>query len=509
MNDINNIDKVTKAIALDNSVLLDVHKLSLYPEVKHLVDYFFDYLKKKNKKFEGKNPTKNKTQLNTLIINLYLNYINDKSRYTSIYLRKAYYDDIDERYNQLWITKILIDIVHELHNQGFIELEPGYHNRGKKSDYLREEKSRVTRIRGTDKLFTLFDKNNFHEFMIQVSKDKEVIILRDEINGKQENISYEEIPDTIKWRKNIQKYNRLLEKTYIDIPSLSKSGIKINQRKNKKQFKTIFLTQWDKVVTRVFNNGGWDDGGRFYGGWWQRIPSEDRKHIHFFNTPSSEIDYSGLHINLLYRICNKKMPMKDPYVIEGIPNEGSNRAIVKIILLSIINANDITKAIKSVRRTINFSQYLYDYVNYNEIKWESYIDNILRAHCAIKEYFFTGAGIKLQKFDSMIAEEVINYFTKLDIPILCIHDSFVLPTNHAETLEKVMKEKFDYVCTSLNLRSDGTELSYKGLGINEFQAWLTRPEYKDIFIDNISKKKYEYPEWNKKMEEFRSYQSKE
>ena len=108
MIDTNNIDKVTKAIALDNSVLFDIHKLSLYPEVKYLVDYFFDYLKKKNKKFEGKNPTKNKTQLNTLIINLYLNYINDKSRYTAIYLRKAYYDNLEERYNKLWITKILI-----------------------------------------------------------------------------------------------------------------------------------------------------------------------------------------------------------------------------------------------------------------------------------------------------------------------------------------------------------------------------------------------------------------
>lgn len=498
MSDTNNIDKVTKAIALDNSVLFDVHKLSLYPEVKDLVNYFFEHFKKVNKKFEGKNPTKNKTQLNTLIINLYLNYINDKSRYTAIYLRKAYYDDIDERYNRLWMTKILIEIVHELHNQGFIELELGY---------FAKVKSRMTRIRGTNKLFTLFNKNNFHEFMIQVSKDKEVIILRDEINDKQENISYKDTTDTIEWRKNIQKYNKLLEKTYIDIPSLSKSGIRINQRKNKKQFRTIFISQWDKVVTRVFNNGSWDDGGRFYGGWWQRIPSEHRKQIHFFNTPSSEIDYSGLHINLLYRICNKIMPMKDPYVIKGIPNEGFNRAIIKIILLNIINANDIKKAIKSIRQKINYSEELYEWVNNNDIEWESYIDNILKAHDNIKEYFFTGVGIKLQNFDSMIAEEVINHFTELSIPILCIHDSFVLPANQVETLEKVMKESFDYVCTSLELVSNGTELSYKGLGINEFQAWLSRPEYKDIMIDNFIKKKYEYPEWNKKMEEFKNYQT--
>lgn len=90
---------------------------------------------------------------------------------------------------------------------------------------------------------------------------------------------------------------------------------------------------------------------------------------------------------------------------------------------------------------------------------------------------------------------------------MCIHDSFVLPANHVETLEKVMKESFDYVCTSLEHVSNGTELSYKGLGINEFQAWLSRPEYKDTMIDNFIKKRYEYPEWNKKMEEFKNYQA--
>jgi hypothetical protein len=53
----------------------------------------------------------------------------------------------------------------------------------------------------------------------------------------------------------------------------------------------------------------------------------------------------------------------------------------------------------------------------------------------------TGIGTKLQRFDSMIAEEVINHFTKKAIPVLCIHDSFLVDSSHAEELQSVMGRK--------------------------------------------------------------------
>jgi hypothetical protein len=35
-----------------------------------------------------------------------------------------------------------------------------------------------------------------------------------------------------------------------------------------------------------------------------------------------------------------------------------------------------------------------------------------------------------------------------------------------------------------------------------FQLWVTRPEYRDAFIDNMRKLPYDYPVWAKKLDSF-------
>ena len=86
------------------------------------VAYLFDILSKKIDKFKRKNPSKNKSQLKTLIVNLYKNYLDDKTRFVSIYLGKSYYENLESRYNKLFISSIMIDIVHALDELGFISL---------------------------------------------------------------------------------------------------------------------------------------------------------------------------------------------------------------------------------------------------------------------------------------------------------------------------------------------------------------------------------------------------
>jgi hypothetical protein len=34
-----------------------------------------------------------------------------------------------------------------------------------------------------------------------------------------------------------------------------------------------------RTLTRMFTNGSFEEGGRFYRGWWQNVPSEYRKFI--------------------------------------------------------------------------------------------------------------------------------------------------------------------------------------------------------------------------------------
>ena len=54
-----------------------------------------------------------------------------------------------------------------------------------------------------------------------------------------------------------------------------------------------------RSLSRVFNDIGFETGGRFYGGWWQNIPKEYRANIVIDRKPTVEFDYSTIHPTML------------------------------------------------------------------------------------------------------------------------------------------------------------------------------------------------------------------
>ena len=59
----------------------------------------------------------------------------------------------------------------------------------------------------------------------------------------------------------------------------------------------------------------------------------------------------------------------------------------------------------------------------------------------IKHHLFTGVGKRLQFKDSCIAESIIESMVNNNIPILAIHDSFIVQHQNASSLYKSM----DYI----------------------------------------------------------------
>ena len=98
-------------------------------------------------------------------------------------------------------------------------------------------------------------------------------------------------------RDELTRYNQLLESRTIDIPDLT-----ANRIPSISGGRDIIIDPSNKFVRRIFNNGSWLDGGRFYGSWWQRIPKKWRERIRIDMSPVVEIDYSGLHIVILYAL---------------------------------------------------------------------------------------------------------------------------------------------------------------------------------------------------------------
>ena len=69
--------------------------------------------------------------------------------------------------------------------------------------------------------------------------------------------------------------------------------------------------------------------------------------------------------------------------------------------------------------------------------------DLSKLHAPIAKYFQTGIGRSLQFQDSQIAEQIMIKMNELQIPILPIHDSFIVKKRHKDTLKSVMKWEYE------------------------------------------------------------------
>ena len=72
------------------------------------------------------------------------------------------------------------------------------------------------------------------------------------------------------------------------------------------------------------------------------------------------------------------------------------------------------------------------------LKWRDVSEAIMAFHTPIAQHFYTGVGLHLQRIDSDIAERVILAFIALDIPILPLHDSFLVHNGYEGELPTLM-----------------------------------------------------------------------
>ncbi len=168
------------------------------------------------------------------------------------------------RYNELNIKVSTIKIVHRLRDLGFIGFEKSYEGSVKFAP-------RVSRIWSNDKLIELFKDAGFSYFDINYSIDRKVIVLR---NEDKVDIEYEDNDSIQNIRKVVQDYNELIRRTFIDISELNIPRIELKEKKQRRLKNKpidVNISHHHKFIRRIFNNSSFEESGRFYGGWWQRV----------------------------------------------------------------------------------------------------------------------------------------------------------------------------------------------------------------------------------------------
>lgn len=313
------------------------------------------------------------------------------------------------RYNRAGET--IIKLIHILDELGYIKLKIGYRT---------DKESRKSRIWPTEKLLDYFPL--YHNAVID--DPVELIELRDDDKNL---IEYKDTARTREIRAILRRVNEVNQSADIKYEqySLHVSLIAVFRRK---------FTLYGRLHTK---------GYRHYQGY----SSNERKEITINNEPVVELDYSGLHPHLLYAQKGEQL-YQDPYSIvdssaDDIP---VIRKFLKHILLCMLNAADETSAEKAA------NYWLYEnhvarvkLWNFGITSAGPLIEKFRIAHKPIEHHFCNGSdtGLRIMNLDSRIALDIVHHFAKQNIPILSIHDSFIVQEKYKDELKHIMESTYE------------------------------------------------------------------
>lgn len=310
------------------------------------------------------------------------------------------------RYNKAGETTI--KIINNLNEHGYIKLKKGYRFPGKES--------RLTRIWPKDKLLDCFLKYPGDVIYEPV----EVVLQRD----KDKNLK--EYKDTVKTRK-----------TREILTLVNKVNLSAIIKHQEYRLNPVLIA----IFTRKFTLNGrlYTRGSEHY----QGLGPDEREEITINGDSVVELDYSGLHPHLLYAKEGIQLK-KDPYSI--VDKRPEARTFLKQILLCMINNEDELSAERAA------NNWLYENHRQREklkeigiTRARPFIEAFRKEHKPIEHHFCNGSetGLKIMNLDSSIALDIVHHFAKKNIPILAIHDSFIVQEKYKEELRQVMEGTYE------------------------------------------------------------------
>jgi hypothetical protein len=289
-----------------------------------------------------------------------------------------------------------------------------------------------------------------HNARLKLTKDHQPLLLRDKA-GKEKSIAR---------LKNYtpKEYGRLIKAVELHNQWWFDNSVTLNR-------KPVI-----PFLHRVFNQNI-NLGGRFYGSH-QQISNSDRSRILFNGKATVEVDYSAMHLAILYAWAGVEM-IGDPYAINGF-----NRATTKSIMLRLVNSENISAlqaTITASSKPSRKKQYS-DYKKNRQLfearldkslnaiqptkpKWfdwhieniptgfnaKEFLESLKLRHSAITHLLGgNNIGLRLQAADSALMSAILVdlYDRKQPIPVLPVHDSLICRKTNSERIKLTMKHHF-------------------------------------------------------------------
>jgi len=378
--------------------------------------------------------------------------------------------------------------------KGYVTFDPG------RRDEREGKSSYRSKMLATDKLLAMVETIAGRSNPVKVYRDtsgQETVILKGVKKGKGKTRDVLKTPDkpvVRQMRQNLALINEVIQKADIeldlDLHDLELLNRRLSQDPDKYK-RPIDFTQ--KHVYRVFVDGSLELHGRFYGGWWEGIPEEYRELIVIDGNTVAELDFKAIHPHILYCLEGATLPNDDPYKLAGYPDTAAMRKLIKRFMLMIVNAKDAKGAKGALREAFRKDKRKARRlglpapelpVPLTDKSLDPMIPLLRERHRPIQHQFFSSMGNQLMYHDSGIAEAVLLHFAYQGIPVLPVHDSFVIEEHHADECWEVMRGTF-YELFGQDIPIDITDLFTRARRILEGPAVATQSEKWKMMSDEI------------------------
>lgn len=334
-----------------------------------------------------------------------------RKRWLCVFLNSNFYSSMN-RYGSKHINyRAFIDAYECLKREGYIRIiREGYYD-------PKSGAGELTRIILNTKGVEWIASCGLEPRYRKDHRDGEVIILKaDGLEDEGKRIDYDDTKFTKQARANLKKINQLLAKADIGLA---------NKLREARDENDEIIDYSSKKLKRIFNKGRFDQGGRFYQGWWMGLSKDVRKHITINNKKTIELDFEELHPRMAYEKLKLSAPLK-PYEVDGV-----KRKFGKIAFAALLNASGTP--------TTEPDDWHFERTRKGKT-WKSFVAAVYERHSAIKSILKKGLGLGFQYQDSRIAELIMLKLAAEDVVCLPVHDSFIVQEEHQGLLRRTMAE---------------------------------------------------------------------
>ncbi|MFE9084863.1 hypothetical protein ACQKKG_08340 [Brevundimonas sp. NPDC003935] len=343
-----------------------------------------------------------------------------------------------DRYRHPEASKTTVTLVADfLTSTGLAEGRAGSYRR-EDHGFAQSGKGYLSRLRGTDALLPWADGQGLADDDVALNDRFELIRLKGQAKtrrGRKPLLHYDDTPDTTAMRDRLRSWAAMMAGHEVTLGSDGTSGEKASGARLDDPLSDAEEFQARGAgscrLYRIFNDGSWDRGGRFYGGWWQGLSKADRERLLIDGEETVELDFASLHPRLCYQLNGAPLAAgDDPYAVPGVPEE--LRDVVKVAMMQLLNAQPGKARVKAPPGATARLK--------GRMSYKALAAHLEARHSGISNWFRQGLrGLELQAIDAAIADVVMNYFTvAMKRPVLPVHDSFIVARRDERTLAETM-----------------------------------------------------------------------